>query len=258
MKEAGFALVYIAIVCCGLYSTTALIPSQFGNIYGFNEIQIALCYLPLGAGSMLAAFVRGRVIDSRFKVHAKRLGYPLEFNRGMDLSDFPIERARIEVALPTLALGSACIIGFGWMVQERIKLAGPLIFLFVIGFCISASMNSVAVLLVDVFPGKAGSATAANNLCRCWLGAAATSGVVPMINKIGMGWTTTFFGLLPIVFSPVLWYIMINGPKWRKRTQQAKYKAGTEQQWDEKIKVEAEHQARANVGESHAGTNLKD
>jgi MFS family permease len=225
-KEAGFPIGYIGIVCCGYYATTALIPSKFGTIYGFNQIQIALCYLPLGCGSLLAAFVRGRIIDSRYKVHAKRLGMPLEFNRRVDLSNFPIERARLEIAIPTLALGSACMIGFGWMVQFKVNLAGPLIFLFAIGFCTSASLNTVGFLLVDIYPGRAGTATAANNLVRCWLGAGATSGVVPLINTIGIGWTATFFGLLNVVFSPILWYIMRNGPKWRRATKEREQRQG--------------------------------
>ncbi|KAF2162475.1 hypothetical protein M409DRAFT_69076 [Zasmidium cellare ATCC 36951] len=215
-KQAGFIMLYAAIVVCGYYAVASLIPSQFGQIYGFNEIQIALCYLPFGFGSLLAGLVRGRFIDSRYRVHAKRRGLPLEKNRNVDLSNFPIERARLEVAIPTLAMAAAAEIGFGWMVQAHVNLAGPLIFLFVIGFCASASVNVVQVLLVDTFPGKAGSATAANNLMRCWFGAGVTSGVIPMINKIGIGWTTTFFALLPVLFSPILWYVMVNGPKWRK------------------------------------------
>ena len=221
-KEAGFALGYIGIVCCGAYSTNALIPSQFGTIYGFNQIQIALCYLPLGVGTMLAGFVRGRIIDARYRYHAKRLGLPLGFNRRVDLSNFPIERARLEVAIPLLALSSACIIGFGWMLQYKVNLSGPLIFLFIIGFCTSASLNTVSVLLVDLYPGRAGSASAANNLVRCWLGAGAVSGVVPLINKVGIGWATTFLGLLIVVFCPILWYIMQNGPKWRRATKERK------------------------------------
>lgn len=216
-------------MCCCFYATTALIPSQFGAIYGFNQIQISLCHLPLGCGSLLAAFVRGQFIDARYRYHAKRLGMPLEINRRVDLSNFPIERACLEVAIPTVALGSACTIGFGWMVQYKVNLAGPLILLFFIGFCTSSSINTISVLLIDIYPGKAGTATAANNLVRCWLGAGATSGVVPLINKVGMGWTTTLFGLLVYAFSPILWYVMNNGPKWRRAT-----KARKEQQEDER------------------------
>ena len=235
-KEAGYALAYMGILCCAYYATVTLIPSQFGRIYGFSQIQIALCYLPLGCGSVLAGLIRGRLIDSRYKFHAKRLNFPMEYNRRVDLSNFPIERARLEVAIPLMALGSACFIGFGWMVQFKVNLSGPLIFLFIIGFCVSASINTVAVLLVDIYPGKAATATAAANIVRCWLGAGATSGVVPLINKIGMGWTTTFFALLVIAFSPILWYIMESGPKWRRAAKQRK-----EQK-------EAERVARADAG----------
>ncbi|KAL9105962.1 MAG: hypothetical protein Q9227_008955 [Pyrenula ochraceoflavens] len=235
-KEAGFVLAYIGILSCGYYATTVLLPSQFGSVYGFNQIRIALCYLPLGCGSLLAGLVRGRAIDARYRVHAKRLGMPLRPNRNVDLSNFPIERARLEVAIPNVALGSACFIGFGWMVQAKVNLAGPLIFLFVIGFCVSASINTVSVLLVDLYPGKAGTATAANNLVRCWLGAGATSGLEPLIRKIGIGWTTTFFGLLCIVFSPLLWYVMRQGPRWRREAR------------EKKERHEAKRAAKADVG----------
>jgi hypothetical protein len=133
---------------------------------------------------------------------------PLEINRHVDLTNFPIERARLEVAIPTLA--------------------GPLIFLFVIGFCTSSSINTVYVLPIDLFPGKAGTATAAKNLARCWLGAGATSGVVPLINKVGMGWTAVFYGLRLIAFSPLLWHVMKNGPKWRHATKARKERQGKE------------------------------
>lgn len=217
-RECGYALLYIALIC------------------NFNELQISLCYIPLGAGAMLAAVVRGRVIDSRYRYHAKRLGMPIVHNRRADLTDFPIERARIEVALPTLFLGCACQIGFGWTVQYKTNLAGPLILLFVIGFCLSATMNAIAVLVVDIYPSKAGTATAANNLLRCWLGAGATGFVVPMINAMGIGWTGTFFALVVVAFSPVLWYIMSQGPKWRRERKEKEERA------------KASKEAEANVG----------
>ncbi|KAF2656836.1 MFS general substrate transporter [Lophiostoma macrostomum CBS 122681] len=219
-KEAGFMLFYIGMLCCCYYATVALIPSQFHRVYGFNQLQIALCYLPLGFGSLLASFVRGRIIDANYKAHAKRLNFPLEYNRRVDLSEFPIERARLEVAVPTIATAVAFLIGFGWMIDAKVHLAGPLVFLFVIGFCVSASLNTFGVLLVDLYPGKAGTAAAANNLVRCGLGAGATSAVQPLIDAIGIGWTITFFAGLVIAFSPIMWYVMKNGPKWRRATKE--------------------------------------
>jgi MFS family permease len=219
-RECGYALLYIALVGCGMYGTVAMIPSQFGQIYRFSELQISLCYIPLGVGSMLAAFVRGRMIDSRFRYHAKKLGIPVVRNRRTDLTNFPIEKARLEVAVPTAFLGAACMVGFGWTVQYKTNLAGPMILLFFIGFCGSSTVNAVAVLTIDLYPGKAGTVSAANNLMRCWLGAGSTALVVPMIDAMGVGWTCTFFGLLVLGFSPMLWYIMRQGPKWRRERQQ--------------------------------------
>ncbi|KAF2270032.1 MFS general substrate transporter [Lojkania enalia] len=229
-KEAGYVLIYIGILCCAYYATVALIPSQFERVYGFNQIQIALCYLPLGCGSVLAGRVRGRAIDARYKAHARRLNIPLEYNRQVDLNDFPIEQARLEVAIPNIALGSACFIGFGWMVQCKVHLSGPLILLFVIGFCVSAALNTVSVLLIDIYPGKAATASAANNIVRCWLGAGATSGVEPLIVRVGIGWAVTFFGVLVVAGSPTLWYVMKNGPSWRRTMREKKERQRAERE----------------------------
>lgn len=221
-RECGFALLYSALLCCSFYAVLSLIPSQFHKVYHFNELQIALCYIPFGVGSLVAAFSRGRMLDSNFRRHAKRLGISTDKNRHTDLANFPIERARIEVALPTIILGSACIVGFGWTLQYQTNLAGPLILLFVIAFCVSASLNCVACLMLDLYPGKAGTVTAANNLLRCLLGAGATALVLPMINGIGVGWAVTIFAFLNVAALPLLWYIMRQGPGWRAETLQKK------------------------------------
>jgi len=218
--KCGYALLVSGIMYSSFYATMALIPSQFGRIYHFNELQVSLCYIPYGAGALIAAFNRGRMIDSNFRRHAKNLGVATEKNRKMDLSNFPIERARLEVAVPLVFLGSGCMLGMGWTLQYETNLAGPLIFLFVIAFCISAAGNTIAVLMVDLHPGKAGTVTASSNLTRCLLGAGATALVVPMINGIGIGWTVSVFAFLSIAVSPLLWFIMRQGPKWRAADKQ--------------------------------------
>ncbi|KAK5047715.1 hypothetical protein LTR84_006380 [Exophiala bonariae] len=221
-KECGPILIYTAVFSSGMFSTLALIPSQFKKVYGFNELQLSLCYIPLGCGTIAAAFIRGRIIDSRFRHYANKLGLEVVRNRKMDLTDFPLEKARIEVVLPTLYLGSACIIAFGWTVQSETHLAGPLILLFFIGFCSSATNSTFQVLLVDIYPGRAGAVTAANNLLKCWLGAAAAALVIPMINAIGVGWTCTLFSVFFVAGSPLLWFIMKHGPRWRREAAEKK------------------------------------
>lgn len=58
--------------------------------------------------------------------------------------------------------------------------------------------------MVDLYHEAPGTATAANDLLRCCIGAAVVAAVSPLLTHIGMGW----FGVLGVVvsvgFSPML------------------------------------------------------
>ena len=99
-----------------------------------------------------------------------------------------------------------------------------------------AAFQVMMILMVDINPGNAAAATAANNLFRCLLGAGSTAVVVPMIDRMGVGWTYTFSSLVWIAFSPLLWALMKYGPKWRK---EKKTKEDAEEK-EAKDKAEAE------------------
>lgn len=69
--------------------------------------------------------------------------------------------------------------------------------------------------MVDIFPGHPAAATAANNLVRCDLGAAASTAISPMANSMGRGWAYTTLALIFLAGSPALWIVMRYGMKWR-------------------------------------------
>ncbi len=73
------------------------------------------------------------MIDWNYQRHARRLNYPIQMNRQTDLSHFPIEKARMEIVIPIMRLGAAAIIGYGWMLDHKVSLAGPIIMMFIIG-----------------------------------------------------------------------------------------------------------------------------
>ena len=75
----------------------------------------------------------GKMIDWNYRRHARRLNYPIQKNRQTDLSDFPIEKSRMEVVVPVMLLGAAAIIGYGWMLDHKVSLAGPIVMMFIIG-----------------------------------------------------------------------------------------------------------------------------
>ncbi|MCJ1355493.1 MAG: hypothetical protein MMC33_005485 [Icmadophila ericetorum] len=214
-KEAAILLVFNGLMYAGFYQVTTGIPSQFKLIYGFNDLQVGLCFIPLGIGSSFAAVTQGWITDWNYKRHAIRHGFPVTKTRQQDLGKFPIETARLQVILPMLYLGIAAVIAFGWVLKFQTNLAGPLVLLFVIGYAVSTSFNVISTLMIDIYPDNPATATAANNLVRCELGAGATAILIPMINRIGRGWTYTFVGLVWLIFSPSLFVLMKWGPQWR-------------------------------------------
>jgi len=214
-KEAGLVLTYAGIMFAGYYMVVSGVPSQFAARYGFNSLQIGLCYIPTGAGSISAAFTQGYLVDWNFRRHARRIGYPIVKGRQRALGNFPIEKARIQIALPMIYLACAATLTYGWVMHSKPPLAAPLVVLFFIGYANSASFNIMSTLIVDLHPRDPGTATAANNLVRCLLGAGGTAVVIPLLNAIGSGWTYTLVAGVWFALSPILWLIIRRGPLWR-------------------------------------------
>jgi multidrug resistance protein len=231
-KTAGLALLGNGVLFCCYYAITSSLPSQFKLHYGLNDFQISLIFLPFGVGSLISAFTTGKVIDWNFRRHAKRLGLPVEKGKQRDLINFPIEKARIEIAIPMVILGAAGLLCYGWLIEKNVSIAGPCVFLFIVGYSITGGFNCMAILLIDMYPGKPAAASAANNLTRCWMGAGAAAAVIPLIERVGFGYTVTIASAIWIAFTPVLAYVMKKGPQWRKeareRNEAAKLRAQEE------------------------------
>lgn len=70
--------------------------------------------------------------------------------------------------------------------------------------------------MVDIYPGKPATATAANNVVRCLLGAAATAAIGPMTDALGTGWAYTILALLFMMSSLGPIATMKYGIGWRQ------------------------------------------
>ncbi|KAF2789599.1 MFS general substrate transporter [Melanomma pulvis-pyrius CBS 109.77] len=220
-KEASLILLSSGFLFAGYYGMMACLPSQLEDNYGYNAFHIGLCFITSGVGGTIAALVTGRLMDINFRRHARKLGLDATDTRRIrSLTSFPIEAARMEVALPFILLGAATVIAFGWVMHARTHIAGPLTLLFFVGFSTTGAFTILATLTVDLFPEKPATATAAANMTRCWLGAAATAIVVPMVAKIGMGWTFTFVAGLWISLVPPLVAVVKWGPGMRRQKEE--------------------------------------
>lgn len=218
--ESGLLLMVCGLMFAGYMAVVSTLSTKLASIYHFNTIQVGLCYLPFGFGSMTSRYTLGNLLDWNFRRLAARQGIRLEANRQEDgIGDFDIEAARLAVTIPFIYLGSAALVAYGWVMHFHTNLAGPLIVVFFIGNAVSGVNTSLNTLVMDLHRHSAATAIAANNLLRCLLGAAAAAVVNPLMARIGIGWTGTFVGCLWLIFSPLLWIVYFYGHRWRQRTR---------------------------------------
>jgi MFS family permease len=205
-------------------------------------------FIPIGVGSVLSAFTTGRLVDWNYRRWCAKLNVPVVKNRKTDLTNFPIERARLEVVLPLFFVAVAFIIAYGWVLTKKISVAVPVVLLFFTGYTLTSSFQVLNVLMVDIYPGKPSVATAANNFVRCEIGAVFSAILLPLVDSIGWGWAYTLLALLFVGFVPMLLFVMQKGPKWRKerKVREDKAKAGRQEKRDLKI-AEKERRAHGRI-----------
>lgn len=219
-KELGLLLAYGGLIYSGINAISAALPSQFTEIYGFNSLEIGLMFLPMAAGSVVAVAVVGKAINWNYRRHAKKLGLTVDKSQQIDLANFPVEQARLEVALPLLYVTAAVMVAWGWALESRTSVAVPCVLAFIMGVVYIGVINVFNTLITDLYRKKAGAAVAANWFVRCMMGAVMTAVIQPLILAVGSGWAYTIMGLSYVIMSPSLLLIMRKGMAWRKEERE--------------------------------------
>lgn len=214
-KYTAPVILFGAIGNAASYFVTSAIPVYFGRLYHLSTLQIGLCYLPGAVGSIFAVIVTGRLVDWNFRRVAHLQGRPVLANRHQDIGTFPTEKTRLQVALPMAYASCAAIIVYGCILQLRVHIAGPLVLLFIIGFCNAGSLLVLLTLAMDLYPQSSAALSAATNLSRCVLGAVSVGCSLSVIADLGHGWANTMVALLWAVASIAPLISMYYGPIWR-------------------------------------------
>lgn len=214
-KESALLLAYNALAFSGQMTVTAALPSMLRKTYGYNELKVGLCFLPVGSGALLSSIFTGYLMDWNFRRHARKIGMELSKKKQQDLRNFPLERARLEVIWPYHFLTIGAMIGFGWIMQTK-SIAGTEVILFILGFVVTGAFNASNTLAIDLHRQNPATATAAINLTRCLVSAAGVSAIIPLIDAIGRGWAFSLIAFLDIALTPALWALAKWGPKWRE------------------------------------------
>ncbi|KAG7048400.1 major facilitator superfamily transporter [Colletotrichum scovillei] len=215
-KEMALVLAYNSLLYVAFICVAATLGTLFREIYHFNDLELGLCYLPYGAGCVVASLGQGYVLDWNYRRIASQIGFAIDRHRGDDLLKFPIEKARLQPVYPAVAVGLAALTAYGWVLHFEVGgVAAPLVLQGVIGLTITGSFSVMNTLIVDLFPDAPATATAANNLVRCAMGAVGTAVIEYMIRGMGRGWSFTFLAALCAVLSPMMFLIAKKGPVWR-------------------------------------------
>jgi len=88
------------VVFASYYGVTAGIPSLFQEFYNLHDLGIGLSFLPAGLGSLISATANGVLVDWNYIRMHTRSGQPVRKNQRQDISDFPIEKARLQIGIP--------------------------------------------------------------------------------------------------------------------------------------------------------------
>ncbi len=213
----GLILLANGISYGAYYAVTSSVPSQFSAIYGLDDLQIGLTYIPIGLGTILSSFVNGWAVDWNFRrIAASNGGMPSYKGGKQDLTEFPVERARLQIAIPPTIIAAISVAIYGWLLHYEAPLWVSILFLFLIGYFMTASYNVMNVLIVDLNYDTPATATAANNLVRCSIGAASTAAIIPLLNYTGRGMSYTIVAGIWAGLTPLSMFVYLFGLQWRK------------------------------------------
>ena len=107
---------------------------------------------------MLGTLLSGKFLDMDYRrIKDAFTGNP---------EDFPLERARLRTIWIYSGLHCASALVFGWTVGEKVHISVPIIATLILGWSATAIQSLITTYLVDLYPKKGASATAALNLAR--------------------------------------------------------------------------------------------
>lgn len=216
-KDVGLLMFFMSLFVMANYAMLVPLQDVIRRHYGFNDLQVGLCYIPFAVGSVVGAVAVGRLLNWNYARVARSIGVSPDRKRGDDMRKFPIERARLDIMWPWTLLAVAMIVAWGWVVgAPNTNLAGPLIILFFGGAGLAGPISILTTLLVDLYPMNPGRVSSTFNLTRAALSAIGTAVVQYIIDAWGYGYTYLFMGLLVLAVSPVVLVVRRWGPKWRE------------------------------------------
>lgn len=199
------------------YSFVAAMPDVWKGMYGWNEWQTGLAYLPRGVGIIAGSFLTGKLVDRNYKVTARRAGWDdAKKATGKEMLQFPIERSRSRGSYLGLVVSTATMVGYGWALDGRAHAAVALVLQFLQGFWGTYFYTTYSALLIDSFPQSPSTAAATTSVTRCAMAATGVAILQPLTGAAGRGWYFTALGLWSgLCCAGAIYVLRRKGMQWR-------------------------------------------
>lgn len=230
-KDVFITLFFGAIVYTIWSMVTSTTTSIFADTYGFDTLEVGLCFLPNGAGCIAGSYTTGIVMDKAFSIFESK--YRKTHNLPDDYrlpkkhlpADFPIEKARLLPLFYLVPIFVFALIGYGF----SLLLPNPalaLILQFLIAYSATAVFSVNQTLVIDWYPGQGASATAVNNLIRCLIGAGGVAAAQELLDALGEQWTWLMLAGVVLAMTWTVWISWVKGGDWRRaRAERTKKRA---------------------------------
>lgn len=177
--DIALTLTYTGIVYAVNYTITSTISSAYTVAYPYlSETLLGICYLSTGLGMILGSTITGKLLDRDYARIKLKACSAASVEGGQEApsgenTDVLIEYARLRMSPLLLAGFVASVVGWGWCIQSRTSIAGPLILqvirksphlrispqitdpepfpnILLVGYTSIAILNSTMTLMIDI------------------------------------------------------------------------------------------------------------
>ncbi|KXH43049.1 hypothetical protein CSIM01_01803 [Colletotrichum simmondsii] len=216
-SKGNFSVILIGSITYAVKMTLqSSLSAQCIDVYKLNYLEAGLIYLPSGVGGAIASYTTGKLLDKNIERVSVRQGRDSRYRRGDDISDFPIEEARLAGIYILVALSSVTTAGYGVSLMQESHIAVPLVMQFISGATTSSIFTICGTLLTDLNPKASATVQASYNLVRCIGAGAAIAAQQPLTNATGLGWSFGIFSLIMLFAAPLAMLLRKKGLRWRE------------------------------------------
>lgn len=213
-KQNFLLILFQAILFGGSMAIIVTIPLLFTARFHFNVLEVGATHLSYAVGGFTSRWIFGPLMGANMRRHKRLAGVGEETQFG-EPRIVHIERARLQIALPAVYLGSAFVVAYGWVLHYDMHVTYPIVILFFLGNALTGARTQLAGLILSLHVHQPASALAATNSFRFLCGAGAAAAVNPLIKAVGTGWMGNMIALIYLGASSLLWVVYAYGHRWR-------------------------------------------